>query len=73
LPCRVILSKMFMRIYNEGEGSEKILDAEYQLLGCILLKLFPSIAEEFFDHPNIARKRLHLSIAVLFQLTIGYF
>lgn len=63
---------MFKRIYNKGEKGEKVLDTEYQLLRRILFNLFPGIVGEFFHHPKMAWKRLHLSITVLLHLVIGY-
>ena len=66
-------SKALLRRIYWNDPDTRALLRERTLLRRILLNLLPKIAVGFFSRPQLAWKRLSLTIAVLFHLTLGYF
>ena len=65
-------SKALLRRIYRNDPDTRALLRERALLRRILLNLLPRIAVGFFRHPRLAWKRLSLTIAVLFHVTLGY-
>lgn len=63
---------LLKRIYRNDPDTHALL-RERSLLRRILLNLLLKIAVGFFSHSKLAWKRLSLTIAVLFHLSLGYF
>ncbi len=62
---------LLRRIYRSDADTQALL-RERALLRRILVNLVPRTAREFFSSPRLAWKRLALTAAVLFYVSLGY-
>jgi len=67
-------SKMMIRkSFRVNENGEHSLKTEHDLLRRIMFKLFPNILGEFFTKPEIAWRRLRVTVIALSAVACGYY